>query len=168
MKLSRPPLALVLLSLAIVSMAGFAGCSSETDVTAAVAKMNDTNLKKVANLYASYQRSNDYLGPKDLDSFKKYIAQMTPRRLQLMHVDLNNLDAMFVSERDQKPIKIRFGVQGSMMGPPNAVAFEETGVDGKRMVAFTNASVVEANDATYNDLWEGKSPGPPPASTPSG
>ena len=63
---------------------------------------------------------------------------------------------LFVSPRDNQPFKIRYGVQGSIMGSSEPVIFEATGVDGKREVGFLNMTEKEVDAAEYDALWAGK------------
>ena len=42
------------------------------------------------------------------------------------------------------------------MGKVDPVVFERTGVNGKRMVGFTNKPPMEVDEADYNDYLAGK------------
>ena len=125
-----------------------------------VGAMNDSNIKRVANLYMAYQFRKGMKGPADEATFKKFIqSEMPARKLELMRVDKNNVEGLFKSERDGEPFQVRYGLSG---GPSTvfAVVFEKTGQGGKRLVAFTNGSVEEADPARYEQLLkdQGSSP----------
>jgi hypothetical protein len=141
---------------------GLGGCSSS--IENAVGKLNDTNIKRIANLYTAFQNRNGYLGPKDEAMFKSFITkQMAAEKLTMMGVDRGNIDEHFVSERDGKPFKIKYGLQGGLrvVAP---VVFEEEGVGGRRQIGSTNSVTVEdADRARYEALWNQKSaPAPAP------
>src|SRR5262245_29085451 len=85
-----------------------AGCSSD-NIANQVAAQNDANIKQVANLYYTYQRSHSWQGPKDEAALKSFVRQdMDPKKLELMHVNTSQLDDLFISARDHKPFKIRY------------------------------------------------------------
>jgi hypothetical protein len=133
-----------------------AGCSSGTDPGAAVAKANSTNVKRLANLYMTFQSQHDWAGPKDETEFKDFIRSIDATKLQRINVDPAAIDAIFSSERDGKPFKIRYGVRGSSMGSSEPVIFEAVGVAGKRQIGRLNMTQLEADNAEYDALWSGK------------
>lgn len=147
------------------------GCSGDR-TSADVAAKNKSNIQRLANLYTGFQ--NGYAnpkgsgnGPKDEAEFKEYIRNYPSDKLQMMGIDAAQVDALFVSERDGKPFKIRYKVGGGR-GSVAPVIFESEGVGGQRQVAFTHESKVEDVDAaTYDVYWSGKS-GSTPAATPAG
>jgi hypothetical protein len=133
----------------------FVGCSGP-GVENKVAGMNDSNIKRVANLYMAYQRVHNWQGPKDKTAFTDFIQKEMPaHRLEMMQVNANDIEGLFTSERDGQPFQIRYGIGG---GPGWAVAvvFEKMGVEGKRQVSFTDGSVEEAASDRYSQLLEDK------------
>lgn len=138
-----------------IGLMGFAGCSS--DHTAQdVAAMNKSNIQRLANLYSAHQTYRNGRGPSDENEFKNFIANFDADKLTMMGVKANDLNALFTSERDGKPFKVRYNVGGGR-GSVDAVAFEQVGKDGKRQVAFTgNTKVDEVDEVTYQQLWAGK------------
>jgi hypothetical protein len=135
------------------------GCSSDS-VQSQVAAMNSSNIKRVANLFGAWQNSHGGQGPKDVESIKTFAEGIPPDALQNMKIDSAKLDALFISERDGKPFKIKFGAVRPPMAPHIPVVFEEKGTDGKKQVAWTNAQVRDVDDAEYQQLWGEKSPAP--------
>jgi len=137
------------------------GCSSDKR-SKEIAAMNNSNIQKVANLYAGFQNMVSPNGPKDEAEFKGFLKTYDPTALSAMGVDPGNLDKTFTSERDGKPFKIRYKVGGGK-GSVAPVVFEEVGVNGMRQVGFTGGggpggggAVEEVDNARYKDLWEGK------------
>jgi hypothetical protein len=140
---------------AFVLLVASAGCSTSSDPSGQVAAMNDSNIRRVANLYTAFQIRKGFAGPKDEAAFKQFIERdMSPKKLQLMQVDPAQVDNLFTSERDGKPFTVRYGVQGGI-GVVAAVVFEQQGKDGKRQVGFTGGTVEEVDDARYGQLLKG-------------
>ena len=132
------------------------GCSSHTDPDAAIAKVNTTNLQRLANLYFTFQSAHEWHGPTDEAEFKKFLHEYNPHKLTRIGVDPNDLDKLFVSERDGQPFKIRYGVPGSAMGSSAPVIFEAAG-DGKgRLVGFLDMQQREVDESEYQTLWSAK------------
>jgi hypothetical protein len=157
----KPATASLLACLLLAAGSATLGCGGP-DLADRVGAMNDSNIKRVANLYMAYQFRKGMKGPADEAAFKNFIqSEMAPRKLELMRVDRNNVEGLFKSERDGEPFRVRYGLSG---GPSTvlAVAFEQTGQDGKRLVAFTDGSVEEVDGARYSQLLEDRG-----ATTPS-
>ncbi|HEY2826712.1 MAG TPA: hypothetical protein VGJ04_03855 [Pirellulales bacterium] len=140
------------------------GCSSQ-GIDAQVAAMNNANIKRVANLYAAYQNSNRGEGPKNLAALKQYTEGIPSENLEMMKIDLKNFDSLFISERDGKPFKIKYGVMHYPLTPPDAVVFESEGRGGTKQVAWTSSKVDDVDEARYNELW-GEKQAPVASSTP--
>ena len=134
------------------------GCRRTIDSNAALAEANSTNLQRLANLYVTFQSRNEWRGPADEAKFRTFIAAYNPDKLRRIGVDPGQVDALFVSERDGQPFKIRYRVPGSSMGSSAPVVFEATGVDGRREVGFLNMTHEEFDQAPYDALWSGKTP----------
>jgi hypothetical protein len=101
------------------------------------------------------QMRNGSNGPKDEAAFKEFIKTGMPsHRLEMMRVDPDKVDELFVSERDGQPFVIKYGQSGGPMSQI-AVVFEKEGHAGKKQVAFTNGKVEEPDDAKYQQLLQG-------------
>ena len=134
------------------------GCSNGNNPESALASANGTNLQRLANLYSAYQSEHDWRGPQDEAEFKAFLHSYNPANLQRIGIDPNNIDALFISERDGQPFKIRYGVAGNVMGSPEPVIFEATGAGGKRLVGFLNMEQREVDAGEYDALLSGKAP----------
>jgi hypothetical protein len=132
------------------------GCGGHNAAEKAIAKVNATNIQRLANLYFTYQMKNEWRGPTDEAEFKDFIRGLDPRKLTRIGIDPNAIDELFINERDEQLFKIRYSVAGSAMGSAEPVVFESVGVRGKRMVGFLNMEQREVDGAEYNDLWAGK------------
>jgi hypothetical protein len=129
------------------------GCS-RSDPASRIGAMNDTRIKQLANLYMAHQIRNGSNGPKDEAAFKSFIQKGMPsHRLEMMRVDPNKVDDLFVSERDGQPFVIKYGQSGGVMSKL-PVVFEKDGQAGKRQVAYTNGKAVEVDEGRYQELLQ--------------
>jgi len=131
------------------------GCAQDVNQDEAIAKVNATNIQRLANLYFTYQMNNEWQGPADEGAFKAFIRGYNPGKLARIGIDPSAVDELFVSERDGQPFQIRYSVAGSVRGSSEPVIFESVGVGGKRLVGFLNMVQREVDEAEYNDLWAG-------------
>ena len=141
---------LAVLTCALLSLSGCGGA----DPADVVASMNDSNIRKVANLYMAFQFRNGMRGPRDEEEFKRFIQNDMPHnKLEMMNVDPDAVDELFVSEMDGLPFEVNYGLTGSAMSVM-AVVFDQAGVDGIRRAGFTNGPVQEVNEEQYRQLKE--------------
>jgi hypothetical protein len=138
---------------AILSSLIAAGCSDSK--SGAIGALNNENIKRLTNLYSTYQGAHSFQGPADEAAFKGFIKDQAAWRLKLMQVDPDKLEDLYISERDHKPFKVKYGVV-SGPGAVNALVFEQDGLNGKRQVGFNGGTVEEADDAQYKEMWEGR------------
>lgn len=135
----------------VAALALLGGCSQNSSSHAAVAAANDSNIKRLANLYQSFASRHGWRGPKDEAEFKEFVRGFPPHRLEMMGVDVDQIDAIFVSERDGQPLVVKYEIE-SGLGASIPIVFEQQGQDGKRMVGLTNGAVQEADESEYKKL----------------
>lgn len=146
-----------LLLLALFATSLCTGCGSGGgNANQMIAANNDTNIKRLGTLYGFFHLKNQFRGPKDEADFKKFIGEQDAARLKLAGISGSKVDELFVSERDQKPFKIRYGVNTQLRGPSLAVIFEADGKEGKRQVSFTGGSMEEVDSTRYDELFSGR------------
>lgn len=127
------------------------GCSGSGNLD--VSELTDTNIEKLYAAISTYMNINQYKGPKDEAELKGFF-QSNPRAQTILGrcgVSLDELDAIFVSERDGEPFTVRYGINGMA---DHALVFEKVGVDGKRQIAL--GKVIEADEQMYEDYLSGK------------
>ena len=146
---------LVLLAITGCAMLTLSGCGGVT-AESALAKANETNIKRLSNLYFSFQMKNGWKGPKDEQDFKNFLNSYSPKKLERIGIDPNAIDELFISSRDGQPFRIRYGVPGSAMGSTEPVVFESTGVDGKFLVGFLDMRTEEFDAAGADELFNAK------------
>ena len=146
------------LASAMVAIVMVAGCGGGDTVEQIVGDINSNNTMRIASSYVLYQFNNGYKGPKNKDAFVKFLNDPSiASNLEMMGYDMSDIESVFISERDGEEIQVRWGVAGSQRGCYEPLAFEKTGVDGSRIVAFGNGVFEEVeDDATYDEYFSGK------------
>jgi len=146
------------LASAMVAIVMVAGCTGGNTVEQIVGEINSNNTMRIASSYVLYQVKNNYKGPKNKDAFVKFLNDPSiSNNLEMMGFDMSDIESVFISQRDNEEIQVRWGVPGSQRGCYEPIAFEKTGVDGVRIVAFGNGVFEEVDDeATYDDYFSGK------------
>ncbi|MDA8563839.1 hypothetical protein N9L06_05240 [Mariniblastus sp.] len=139
--------------LILIGMFVISGCGNGVNPKSLIANANDSNVKRLATMYSIFQTHHRFRGPKDEAALKQFIGQQDPKRMQVAGMDISDVDGLFISERDNQPFKIRYGVNTVIRGPAMPVIFEAEGVDGKRQVGFTNGPMQEVDNTDYEKLW---------------
>ncbi|MEO1495524.1 MAG: hypothetical protein AAFV43_00065 [Planctomycetota bacterium] len=138
----------------VVAATGLVVGCGEVDPNQRFAELNSTNIQRLVTLYGAFQSRNELWGPRDDAAFKQFVQGVSPKKLERIGVDASSIDQIFVSGRDGEPFNVRYGVRGAVKGSNEPVVFEASGVDGKRMVGFLNATQREVDAAEYERLWE--------------
>lgn len=134
------------------------GCTPPT-AKSMIESAADSNVKKLGALYLQFQLQNteeSLIGPADENEFKDFIRRQSETGLDFLGVDVDNLDQMFVSERDNKPLKVRWSVKGNVRGPAIPIFFEQDGIDGTYEVGFNGFVSKQVDKAEYDRMWAGE------------
>jgi hypothetical protein len=137
----RPKLIVCALFLAsALPMAG--GCGGSSGPSHA-----ETGFRQIATQYGQFISKNKGRSPASEQELKQFIKSNTA-------VTVGDVDKLFVSSRDNQPIVIRYKVATGMApgGQAPVIAHEQTGVGGKRLVAFSTTQVEEVDEARFNQL----------------
>jgi hypothetical protein len=155
-KFSFQPQTAILLVVTALMISGFTGCGGGESGDARIAAVNKDNMERLINLYNRFQMQNKFKGPKDEAEFVEFIDGLSEKTLTRMGIEPGSTKDLLVCERDNQPFKIRYGVRGNSRGSNEAIIFEETGVDGVRIVGFTSMAKEEVDVASrYSDLFSG-------------
>ena len=135
-----------------------AGCTQADKAKDLAAELNKTNIQKVSNAFSLYGNMNNFKSPKSKEELIEYIktGDGLEYSLDVMGIDKDKFQDMFVSSVDGEEFIIRYKSRVSAMGGGVPIAFEKTGVDGIRRVGLSNGKVIEADDKTYERLMKGK------------
>ena len=131
-------------ALALV-LGGALGCGAKSADTG---PQNAAEFKSLVTLYYSTMRNGER--PKDEADFKARIrGNLAPMAEKLAVTDV---DGLFISKRDGKPLVILYDSPPASGGGEEVVAYEQEGVDGKRLVGFSMGSIEEADQARFDEL----------------
>ena len=141
----------------VLLVAVITGCNSTPDAADMMAKATDSNVKRVAKMYSIFMKNNGWNGPKNPEQLKTFIGKQNEEQLQMMGIDPSNLDAIFIGEHDDEPLKIRWNLKSSMLGPALPIVFEASPSEGEDyQVGFTGNTVRTVDSQEYQQLWKGK------------
>jgi hypothetical protein len=132
-------------------LVALSGCGSEKQSE----EREQSNLKPLAVLYGQFTAQHRGQAPSNEDEFKKFIQALPPEKLASFKVA--NVDILLVSARDQKPYVVVYGPAPSAGSSPTnrVIAYEQTGVGGKRFVAFSVGKIEEVDQARFKELVPG-------------
>ncbi len=117
---------------------GVMGCQS----SAPPLTTQEIHLKQLSIYYGQYTSANKGAGPKNENDLKAFIKK------RATHLTDEQIAAMFVSPRDQKPYVVAYNVRmGPMPAEAPFVAYEQTGVEGKQYAADLLGGVQEVEAA---------------------
>ena len=130
--------------LAVLALVMAPGCGSDELESPTAVK-----LKAVSNFYLDYAVAKQGQGPANEQDLKKHIRSMPDQLLAPSGIDRNAIDSLFVSERDQEPFVVLYGLKiaGISGNSGSVVAHEKTGKGGKRLVVLANAKVDHVDEA---------------------
>jgi hypothetical protein len=155
------------IGVAVVLAAFAAGCGGSAVSTGTVTEAQ-TNLQSISVAYMKFIQKHNMTPPKSEDEFKTWVKSLPAKELEDMRI--KDKEKVFISPRDNQPYVIvpNVAMPGAGMGssggsppakgeggpPRNAgtgkppvVAYEKTGVGGKRMIAFLmGGGTMEVND----------------------
>ncbi|MCP4098281.1 MAG: hypothetical protein GY748_18780, partial [Planctomycetaceae bacterium] len=105
------------LASAMVAIAMVAGCGSGNSVEQIVGDLNSNNTMRIASSYVLFQVKNNYKGPKNKEAFVKFLNDPSiSGNLDMMGFDMSDIESVFISQRDNEEIQVRWGVAGSQRG----------------------------------------------------
>lgn len=148
----------IVLIIICVTLALFSGCTGDR-VASQVAAVSKTNLQKLSNIYSLYVVRNGYKGPKDEETFRDFLENdpSIEKNIGYMGVGRDDFDKISISDRDNEPLLVRYGLKLPPMSPKQPQVLETVGVDGIRMVIMSNGDIVEVeDDAEYEKMASGK------------
>jgi hypothetical protein len=124
---------------------GLVGCSGEGPRER---PEGEAPLKQFAVLYGHYLSNHRGKPPKDAAQLKAFAKTVDVRKL-----GVDDLEKAFVSPRDGQPYVLVAQTAG-VPDPtrPSVIAYEQTGKDGRRFVAFATTAVEEVDETRFAEL----------------
>jgi hypothetical protein len=140
------------------------GCSRspEKQMQDVMRRVYDSNGRRLAVLYGRYMNRpldafpgrDGFRGPASADEFRSFIASIPPHVLGELGVDVAVLDSLFVSERDGRPLDVRYGIVGDL-STVYAVVFDGPTSDGQTTVFMTDGSKISVSEAEAGKYRDG-------------
>ena len=129
-----------------VMLPTWAGCGG----SAASAGGADPNLTVLTKVYVDHMNAHQGSPPKDEAAFKDYIRQHGAHRLN--GADMNQLDALFVSTRDNQPLVFIYGANADPRRQSSVIGYEQSTVDGKRTVGYRHGTAELVDDSRFAEM----------------
>jgi hypothetical protein len=107
----------------------------------------EAELKQIASLYLEYTKHNGNKSPATAEQLKAW-AKGQPKD-KLTELGIEDVDKVFISPRDNQPFVV---IPKTGPGPGRVIAYEATGVKGKRYVAAGQGSVREVSEETFRGM----------------
>src|ERR1700752_2799732 len=129
-----------------VALATLSGCSGNKSPASGA----DPNLDILTTIYVDHMNAHQGDPPKDEAAFKDYIRQHGAHRLT--GAAINELDILFVSTRDNKPLVFIYGINADPRRQSTIIGYEQSAVDGKRSVGYRHGTVELVDQARFTEL----------------
>ena len=104
-------------------------------------------LEKIFQFYQAYTRQR-HRPPPDEEAFKDYLRDLPADEKAVARLG-DDVDDFLSSPRDGEKYLIRYGPIVDVGGLTRAIAWEQTGVNGKRFVALSVGYVQECDEETF-------------------
>jgi hypothetical protein len=132
-----------LLLAACLTLGYAGGCSKEI----VVVDTQDTAIASVARLYGEYLATHNNKPPRNEQSFREYLTQLSNEQRTAM--GLSDLEKGLTSPRDGKPFKFQFGSAYGRIEylDSTIVVYEQVGADGTVMAADSYGAVFTIPEA---------------------
>lgn len=142
----------------LCSLLMFSGCDTGPDVASIVGENNKTNIQKVANAMTLYQKRLGKAVPNEEELCDFIETNSTiERNLDFMKIDRASFKDYLISERDNQPFFIRYGVFVPDRTPAQAFVFETVGLEGARQIGWSDSTVQDVTEEKeYAKLKSGK------------
>ena len=107
-------------------------------------------LDEVNRAYVGHLRTNRYRAPADEQEFKTILKQAGDAALK--RAGVGTVEQLLVSPRDSQPFVIKYGKDAGRLLERGVVAYEKTGVAGRRLVGFDLGFVKEVDEKEFKEL----------------
>jgi hypothetical protein len=113
-----------------------------------------SSLKPLAAFYGKFVNQHGGKPPGNEAELKAFLKE--PKNAESLRLEFKvaDVDAMFISPRDNQPYVVIYGTLSGPPGPGGApvIAHEKTGVEGKRFVASALGAVEEVDEARFRGM----------------
>lgn len=137
--------------MALALLCAIAGCGNPGRTNK---QEEESSLKPLAKFYGDFVNQHRGKPPADEDEFKTFLKEASNTNLLKAEFQITDIDKLFISPRDNQPYVIYYKTISQSQGPGGApvVAYEKTGVNGKRFVASVLGGVVQLDDSAFSSM----------------
>jgi hypothetical protein len=130
------------------------GCSGGSD---ALNSPTAARLKGLATMYLDCVATKGN-SPANEAELKKHMRRIDAIQLNMVGFQRDKIDEAFVSLRDNQPFEMVYGVTPGTLGAKDApiVAYEKTGVGGKKLVVNLSTHVAYVTEQQLQDMLKPK------------
>ena len=146
----KPPTSSTLASVstvlfAILAASVLTGCDDGAGRTKG---SGEAHLRSLVALYnsAGNQQGRAPTSEAELRDYVVANAQQVLERLEIA-----SFDELLISERDGQPFVVLYGKPPKGVRP-DIIAYEQTGIDGKRLVGFSLGNIEEVDETAFREL----------------
>ena len=139
---------------ALLSATLLAGCGQDD----ALASPTAARLKGLATMYLDCLVAKGGNAPASEAELKKHMRTVDQIQLNLAGFQRDSIDEAFVSLRDNEPFVVVYGVAAGTLGAKDGpiIAYEKTGVGGRRLVADVNTQLFHLDDQRLQEMLKPK------------
>jgi hypothetical protein len=139
----------------VIVLLGFAsvfGCGRVDD---ALASTTATRLQDLAHVYLDYAAAKG-TGPRSSQELERHLAVVPTFALQSLGAASTPPRNLFISDRDQAPFVVRYGVSITQCARESApiIAHEQIGRDGTRLAVYADGRVACLNTQESNSTGQ--------------
>jgi len=111
-------------------------------------KQETAHLRSIVSLY-NFASSQNGRPPANEQQFKEFVAKNGSAVMERFNI--RNPDDLFISERDGQPFVIVYEPRPKGLSR-DVIAYEQTGVDGKREVGMSLGMIQEVDEGRFREL----------------
>lgn len=128
------------------------GCARGNKVATGVDRETRVRMNILATFYGEFLSENRGIPPNDVESFREYLQSKSDIVEDFKARDLvGSLEELLTSARDEQPFVIACGKVKEVSHTPGAIwaAYEQSGIDGKRMAVRVGGGVDMLDDEQF-------------------
>lgn len=134
--------------LSILLVGSLIGCAAQPSTPK---QSVDVEVKRLGIAYMKFLGRHQGKSPADRAELEQFIKVMPEGERSA--IGIHDIAEIFHSSRDGEPLVVRYGIAVPPPGPnPTVIAYEQTGMNNKRMVVYGNGGIEEITSEKLTEL----------------